>query len=77
MEISPGKYQTKGGKYALILSEKTMGQGSTRFWHGQLLSSLTSRSGLQNAWNLDGSDMGGNPDLEIVEPAFVTSEALH
>jgi hypothetical protein len=71
LEIQPGKFLTKGGQYALILSQKTMGGGKNKYWHGQVLAALTSRRGMQNAWDLWGQDMGGNRELDLVAPAYV------
>lgn len=76
MEIQPGRFVTKGGQYAEILSQKTMRNGTVKYWHGRVLLSFTDRHGMQNAWNEDGSDMGGNPDLLLVAPAVIDASDI-
>ncbi len=71
LQIQPGKFITKCGKYVEIHSQKTMGQGRVRFWHGFVLSHFSAKGGTQGAWNEDGSDMGGNYNLDLLFAAVV------
>lgn len=74
--VEPGVYETRGGKFAHIISQKET-TGGRKFLHGFVLSHISHRSGLQGEWNLNGTDHAGNTNIDLVAPAYEQTESLN